>query len=211
MRLLFLFAFSAFALQGEIVDRLAIAVGREVITELQLDEELRVTAFLNHQPVIRDLEARRTAADRLVEQFLIRHEIELSRYPLPTEEQVTAYVDSVRMEQGGPDAFKTALASYNLGEEALKQHLALQLSTMRFVDYRFASDTAVPDSAIEAAYRREIENWKEMHRDNPPTLDAAREGIRKTLTAERADAALESWLAERRKQLTIVYRDKTLE
>jgi hypothetical protein len=211
MRLLFLLACFAVALQSEIVDRLAIAVGHEVITQLQLDEELRVTAFLNHQPIVRGLETRRSAADRLVEQFLIRHEIELSRYPLPTPEQVTAYLDSVRTEQGGPAAFKTALDAYNLGENALRQHLALQLSTMRFVEYRFASDTAVPDSAIEAAYHREIENWKEMHRDNPPTLDAAREGIRKTLTAERADAALESWLAERRKQLTIVYLAKTLE
>jgi hypothetical protein len=211
MRLLFLVACFAFALQGEIIDRLAIAVGHEAITELQLDEELRVTAFLNHQPITRDLTSRRDAADRLVEQFLIRNEIGLSRYPLPEEKEVAAYMESVRTEQGGPAAFERALRSYDLAENALKRHLALQLSTMRFVDYRFASDTAVPDSAIEAAYQREMQMWKETHHENPPALDAVRERIRQTLAAERTDAALGNWLAERRKQLTIVYLDKTLE
>jgi hypothetical protein len=211
MRLLFIAACFALALHGEIIDRLAIAVGHEAITELQLDEELRVTAFLNHQPITRDLASRRDAADRLVEQFLIRNEIGLSRYPLPEEKDVAAYLESVRTEQGGPAAFEHSLRSYDLAENALKRHLALQLSTMQFVNYRFASDTAVPDSAIEAAYQREIQSWKEKHHENPPALDSVRDRIRQTLAAERTDAALGNWLEERRKQLTIVYLDKTLE
>jgi hypothetical protein len=215
MRLFLLFACFTAALHGvaraEIIDRLAITVGHEVITQLQLDEELRVTAFLNHRPITRDLQSRRDAADRLVEQFLIRHEIALSRYPLPSEEEVTVYLDSVRKEQGGLAAFENALRSYELTENTLKQHLALQLNTMRFVNYRFASDTAVPDSAIEAAYQREMANWKETHHERPPAPEVVRERIRQTLTAERADAALGVWLADNRKQLTIVYLDKTLE
>ncbi|HMF75868.1 MAG TPA: hypothetical protein VK604_09435 [Bryobacteraceae bacterium] len=209
-RFLLLTCFAA-VLQGEVVDRLAIAVGREVITELQIDEELRVTAFLNHQPIARNLESRRDAADRLVEQFLIRHEMNLSRYPLPEEEEVAKYLESVRKEQGGPADFAAALRSYELTENTLKQHLALQLTTVRFVDYRFTSDMAVPDTAIEAAYQREVANWKETHHENPPALDAIRERIRQTLTAERADTALSAWLAEGRKQLSIVYLDKTLQ
>jgi hypothetical protein len=211
MRRFLLLAFCAAVLQSEIVDRLAITVGHEVITQLQLDEELRVTAFLNHKPIDRGLNWRRDAADRLVEQYLIRHEIELSRYPLPESQEVAAYWDSVLADQGGASAFEAALRSYTLTENALKQHLALQLSTLRFVDYRFASDAAVADSTIEAAYQREIGSWSQTHREKPPSLDAARERIRKALTAERADAALEAWLAERRQQLTIVYLDKALE
>jgi hypothetical protein len=34
--------------RAEVLDRIAIVVGRNVITELQIDEELRVTAFLNY-------------------------------------------------------------------------------------------------------------------------------------------------------------------
>ncbi len=208
---LLLLAFLAVGLSGEVVDRLAISVGHEVITELQLDEEIRVTAFLNHEPVSRTLEARRTAADRLVEQFLIRHEMELSRYPLPDESEIAKYLESVRVEQGGPAAYKAALGAYDLTESTLQQHLSLLLTTLRFINYRFTSDTSVPDSAIEGAYKREVQNWKETHREAPTAFEDARERIRQTLTAERADSALSAWLAESRKQISIIYRDKSLE
>ncbi len=43
--------------QAEIIDRIAVTVGNQVITELQIDEELRVTALLNHEAqVVRNLE-----------------------------------------------------------------------------------------------------------------------------------------------------------
>lgn len=211
MHRFFVVAFLAAALHAEIIDRLAISVGHEVITELQIDEELRVTAFLNHQPITVNLESRREAADRLVDQFLIRHEMSLSRYPLPEEQEVTKYLESVRKEQGGQGAFETALRRYDLTEDTLKRHLALQLTSMQFVDSRFTSDTAVPDAAIEAAYQREIATWRQTHQGNPPAFDAVGERIRQALTAERSDAALSAWLAEGRKQVSIVYLDKTLE
>ena len=68
--------------------------GRQVITELQLDEEIRVTDFLNKEPIIRDTTARRAAADRLVQQLLIRREMDVSRYPLPTDAEVDKFAAS---------------------------------------------------------------------------------------------------------------------
>jgi len=207
MRKLLFFLGLLLPLQAEIVDRLAIAVGQQVITELQIDEELRLTAFLNHAPVTRNLETRRAAADRLVEQSLIRHEMEVSRYPLPDQADVIEYFDRVRTQNGGPGGFYRALKPYDLSEETVKEHLELQLSTLRFIDYRFSADAAVSDSDIEAAYRREIAD----RHDEPPTLDSLRESIRRKLAEERTDAALNAWLEESRKQVNIVYLDKTLQ
>jgi hypothetical protein len=198
-------------LRAEVVDRLAVTVGREVITELQLDEELRITALLNHRPILRDLEARRAAADRLVEQLLIKHEMNLSHYPLPDDADVAKYLETIRKDQDDRGAFDSVLRSYGLAESTLKQHLAWQLTTMRFVEYRFASDTAVSDADIETAYRRELTNWTETHHTNPPTLESARERIRLALAAEHTDAALNAWLAETRKQINILYLDKALQ
>jgi hypothetical protein len=211
MRGLWLIAVLMVPLHGEVVDRLAIAVGHQVITQLQLDEELRVIALMNHQPIKRTLEERRAAADRLVEQLLIKHEMEVSRYPLPSDEDVSKYLQQVSDQNGGVAGLAKALRSYDLTENTLRQHLELQLTTLRFVEYRFQPDAAVSDVDVEAANRREVAGWRATHGGDPPTLEASRERIRSALLEERTSAALDAWLAESRTQVNIVYLDKALQ
>lgn len=206
MKILFFVTCLLLPLRAAIVDRLAVVVGQQTITQLQLDEEIRVTALLNHASVARDVETRRAAADRLVEQLLIRREMEQSRYPLPDEQDVNQYADQVRRQNGGSAGLVKALASYELSESTLRQHLESQLVALRFVEYRFRPDAAVSDEDIETAYRRRAADSK-----TKSTLEASREPIRAELTEERADAALSAWLAESRRQVNIVYLDKSLQ
>ncbi len=72
---------------AEIIDRIVITVGNQVITQSQVDDEIRVTAFLNHEKVDLSAAARKQAASRLIEQALIKREMDLSRYPLPGAER----------------------------------------------------------------------------------------------------------------------------
>ena len=199
MKTLLLAMCLACSLGGEIVDRLVVAVGQQTITQLQLDEEIRVTALLNRRSVARDLETRRAAADRLVEQLLIRREMEQSRYPLPDEGDVDLYLEQIRAQNGGAAGLAKALAAYQLTENTLRQHLEAQLVTLRFIEYRFRPDAAVSDEEIEAAYKGEAGR------------NTTRESIRNTLVEARTDAALNAWLAEKRRQINIVYLDKSLQ
>jgi hypothetical protein len=200
LKILFIAACLVCSLESAIVDRLAVAVGQQTITQLQLDEEIRVTALLNQRPIARDEETRRAAADRLVEQLLIRREMEQSRYPLPDEQEVNQYVEQIRRQNGGAAALTQALATYELNESTLRQHLESQLVALRFVEYRFRPDAVVSDEDIEAAYRRQSTDKR-----------TSRESIRTELTEERTDAALNAWLAESRRQINIVYLDKSLQ
>ncbi len=209
---LLLIALLVSPLRAEIIDRVAITAGQQVITELQIDEEMRVTAFLNREPVTRSPEARRAAADRLVEQLLVKREMELSHYPLPDAEDVNKYLEQIRNNFGSPAIFEQALESYNLAEATLREHLNLQLTTLRFIELRFRPDVGVSDADIQNYYQREISNWKSNHAGaGPPTLAALRESIRKTLVDQRTDEVLNTWLEESRKQLNIVYLDKSLQ
>jgi hypothetical protein len=196
---------------AEIIDRLAIAVGNQVITELQIDEELRVAAMLNHKPVVRGLEERRDAADRLVEQLLIKREMDLSRYPLPGAADVDKYLQQIVESSGGAAEFSKALSSFSLTIETLRGHLALQLMELRFIDFRFRPDTAVSDSDVERAYQRQVLAWKQTHSGEAPNFEVSREPLRAMLAEEHTDAALNTWLGESRKRVDIVYFDKTLE
>jgi hypothetical protein len=209
-RLLIILCF-ALAASAEIVDRLAITVGQEAITELQLDEELRVTAFLNRQPIVRDLNTRRAAADRLVQQLIVRREMEVSHYPLPDEEDVNKYFAQIRSGFGSAAQFGGALVTYGLTESTLKDHLALQLTTLRFIEYRFQPEVDISETEIRTAYEREIANWSADHSGPPPSLEASRESIRNRLVEERIDRALDAWLQERRRRVHIVHVDASLE
>jgi len=186
-------------LSAAIVDRLAVTVSQQTITQLQLDEEIRVTALLNRRPVARDVETRRAAADRLVGQLLIRREMEQSRYPLPDQQDVDLYLEQIRAQNGGEAGLTKALVAHNLTESTLRQHLEVQLVTLRFIEYRFRPDAAVSDEEIETAYKGEAGK------------NATRESIRTTLMEARTDAALNAWLGESRRQVNIVYLDKTLQ
>ena len=59
---------------AEIIDRVAVSVGNQVITEDQIGEEIRVTAFLNHETPDLSPAQKRRAAERLIEQALVRRD-----------------------------------------------------------------------------------------------------------------------------------------
>jgi hypothetical protein len=186
------------ALKGEIIDRVAIAIGNRTITELQIDEELRVTALLNHKPLIRDQEARRDAADRLVQQFLIRGEMRVSRYPDPEPADIAAYRDQVAKDFGGAAELDRQIARYGLDKTTFMRHLEAQLAILRFIEIRFSQQVSVSDADVQSL----------MHTNQSQT-DAS--SARRQLVARRTDEALAAWLEEARKQFNIVYLDKALQ
>lgn len=63
-------------LQGAIVlDRIAVIVGKHVIKKSDIDRDLRVTEFLNRQPLSLISTVKRQSAERLIDQEIIRQEI----------------------------------------------------------------------------------------------------------------------------------------
>ncbi len=200
-RLLLLVVLS-FVSKAEIVDRIAIAVDQQVITESQINEEVRVTALLNHQPIQGNEEDRRSAADRLVQQLLVKREMDLGNYPAPTEEEVQKYYDQLNQVFGGSAKFSRALANYQLTSETLKQHLALQLTALRFIEYRFRPDFNVSEE--------EIAEYRKRHPASP-AAEVSHDAIREVFIEERTDQILAAWLEESRKQVNIVFLDKALQ
>ena len=73
--------------RAEVIDRIAVTLDNQIITESEVAREIRLTAFLNGDPLDFSPEARRKAAGRLVEQKLIRREIDLGRYLEPSKEE----------------------------------------------------------------------------------------------------------------------------
>lgn len=187
------------AASAEIIDRTAIAIGYQVITESAIDEEIRVTALLNATPVQFDERTRHAAADRLIQQFLIKRDMEISRYAVPTTADVDAYIAQISNALDRGARMSQLLAEYRLTDATLRSHLVLQLMALRFVEFRFRPDLAVSDSDVQAY----------LERNHPDT--ASKERIRQLIIEDRTDAALSTWLEQARKRAGIVYLDKALQ
>jgi hypothetical protein len=138
------------SLPAAVVDRIAVVVGNNVITESEVFLEVRLTEFLNQQPLDLSPAARRAAAERLVDQQLIRNEMITGHYPMPTDAEASPMLQAFRQENYPDEAkYRTALQKYGISEDDLKQHLLWQLATLRFTDLRF--QTGLPN--VQSANR----------------------------------------------------------
>jgi hypothetical protein len=140
---------------AEIIDRIVVSVGNQVVTASEVRRELQMTAFLNGVEPDFSADSRRKATERLIEQKLIRKEMEVGSYPGPLAAETEPLLQQVREQRvKSNDEYLQALAKYGISEPDLKAQLLWQLTVLRFVDFRFR----VPgDTAGQAQANQEID------------------------------------------------------
>jgi hypothetical protein len=190
---------------GEIIDRIAASIGSEVITDHQVRQQLRLAAFLNGSPVDMGAESKREMLDRMINQALIRREIEFTRFPAATSSDAAALLKEIRERYHSDSEFEAALQHYGITREQLQRQLIWQLTFLRFVEYRFRPSVHVTETEIVQEYRREL-----AQRTAPgpaPSLEEMRPELEKRVRQQLTDSALDRWLGETRTQVDIFYHD----
>lgn len=195
---------------ADIIDRIAITVGNQVITETQIEEELRVSAFLNRDKLDLGLSARKQAAQRLIEQALVHREMDLSHYPFPDAEAAGAALESVKATYANPADYARALQTYGITEGDLSRRLVWQITLLRFIDYRFRPGIQIPTADVQTYYRQQVSNWEQKGVKPIPSLEESRDQIEEILTQKRIDEALDQWMTDTRKQVPVNYHDASL-
>jgi len=197
---------------AEVIDRVAASVDKQVITQSAIEEQIRITAFLNQEPLRLDAISRRRMAERIVEQRLIRHEMEISRYPTPDPKQADPLFEQIRKRAGTPEEFRKQLDRYRITETDLRRNLLLQLASLRFIELRFRPGSSVSDGEIELYYREQfVPEWEKKHATPPPDLDAAWERIEAELLQQRVDQALDQWLKQARAVARVRYFEEAFQ
>lgn len=201
----------AMAAHAEIVDRIAVSIGSQVITESQITEELRITAFLNHAQPSFSPEGKRKAAERLIEQALIKREMDVTHFPLPDQSAAAQVGDPIQQSYGGQAPFTDALSRSGISRDELQRHLWWQVTTLRFIEYRFKPSIQIPDAEIQSYYEKKRVEWEQQGLADIPALEEVRDDIDRILTQERVDQAVDRWLGDTRTQLEIRYHKEAFE
>ena len=145
----------ALAAHGEILDRIAVTVGKQVITESDVIRDLRVSALLDQRPVDLSGEQKRKAAERLVDQFLILQDASMARTPLPTAEEAAPLLAQVKAQYGTEAEYRAALERYQVAEGELADHLLAGLRALRFTDLRFRAEIQISEEDLLKA----LDQW----------------------------------------------------
>ena len=194
-----------------VVDRVAIIVGPRAIKASDIDRDLRVTQLLNGEAADFSAEAKRKAADRLIDQELMRQEMMHGGYTQPSEKDVNAFLHQLRTERfKGSDAqFQAALARNGLSEDQLRRSLFWQLTVLRFIEQRFRPAVLVTDEDVQAFYEEHRADLQKAHPQNN-SLEAMDPKIREIIAGERVNERFEEWVQQRRRRIRIEYRDPAL-
>lgn len=198
----------ALPLAGEVVDRVAAAAGQQVVTLSAIRRHLRILALSEGKPLEDTPEARRRAAERLIDQAMVLREIQLSRYASPTmaeaEVSITRFIAS---RQQTPEQFAASLKSYGFTEDDFRQEVLWRISVARFVDFRFAPGIQVSDEEVAAYYQKEFVPI--FRASNPgqkdPALEEVRDRVMRVVSVRKTNAALEQWLTQMRETLKVRY------
>ena len=195
-------------LMGEVIDRVAIAVGTQVITVSEIIRQLKITALLNGEQPDLSPASRREAGDRLVDQQLIRREMEVSGYMPDDGDDGAQLYAAFRKRFEDEAAWRKELAKYQLTDADVREAFQWQATFLAFVEVRFRPAVTVPED--------EMRDWyNEQKREKNPAIanlsfEQARPQIEQIMTQQRIDNALDRWLGQVRTSTRVEYRPEAL-
>jgi hypothetical protein len=188
-----------------VLDRVAVIVNQHVVKASDIDRDLRLTDFLNKERLSETPADRKKAADRLIDQEVIRNEISTGHYSRPPAQDADTLLAQIRRDRfaNSEPQLKQALAQYGLTEDQLREQLLWQLTVLRFINERFRVAVLVSDE--------DVRNYYDQHRANfRGSFEASEKAIRTSLEGEQVNQQFEMWLQGARQRADIQYRDKTL-
>ena len=174
---------------GKTIDRVVAVVNAHAILLSEWDTAARLEALLDHKPLTTITDTTRHATlDRMIDQELLRGEMENSSVTRSSSEDVAAKLKEVR--QQFPNAstdqqWNALLAQYGVTEAEVEAAVTSELDGLRLLDFRLRS-SALPDPAqIERYYHSVYEPAMRAKRARPAPLPDVTQRIREILTEQK--------------------------
>jgi len=172
-----------------VVDRVALVVGKTVFTQSEVADETRLSELESGKPLDLSAPRRKEAAERLVDQQLLRDEMDVTGFEPPAASDAGALVSRFRQEHfASTPLYQAALTRYGVTEDDLKRHLLWQLAVIRFTEERFSPLAAATDNQ---------------------TANRTQNGAQPA--ADTVDREMEAWLKQQRADTRIVFKPEAFQ
>lgn len=183
---------------AETLDRIAVTVGRHVISEHDILRDIRISAFIDSKAPDFSADQKRKAAERLVDQYLVLEDATETRVPPPSAADVAGLLTPIKTRYASDQEYRAALAQAQISEAELSEQLLAGLRMLRYTDLRFRPEVQLSEETLRAYYNKV---------SPPQSFEASRGEIEKLLTDQQTMQALDRWLDMTRGEAAIVYRE----
>jgi len=182
----------------EIVDRIAARVENDIILLSDIKALSRYQQFLDGKP-----ETDSQILERLIDQWIVRTEANVSRFPQPSDSDIERSVERVRNSFNSADEYATRKTQSGLSDAQVREMAAAQLYLSNYLDSRFRPGVQIDPKTIDDFYQKSVVPRAKARGEEPPPLDAARDLIREALVQRGINDQADQWLIESKARLHI--------
>jgi hypothetical protein len=182
----------------EVVDRIAARVENDIILQSDVRELKEYQELVDGKS-----ESESTILDRLIDQWIVKSEAELSRFPEPKDEEIDRGVSRVVKSFGSPEEYEARKKQSGLNDTEVRKIVAAQLYLSNYVDSRFRPSAQIDEKAIVDFYQNAVVPRAKARGQEPPTLDASRDVIQEALVQSDINEQVARWLKESRARLHV--------
>lgn len=196
--MLLVLAAAMLAKAQEVVDRIVARVDNDIILLSDVHELQRYQQLVDGKS-----ESDSAVLDRLIDQWIVRSEADLSQFPQPKESEIDRGVRRVENSFASPQEYEERKKQSGLNDAEIRRMVASQLYLSNYLDSRFRPSAQIDEKAIEDFYQNAVLPRAKERGQQPPTLDASRDIIQEALVQSDINEQADRWLKESRDRLHI--------
>ena len=182
----------------DVVDRIAARVESDIILLSDVRELSRYQQFLDGKS-----ETDAQILDRLIDQWIVRTEADVSRFPHPTDAEIDRGMERLRKSFQSTDEYEARRKQAGLSEAEVRRIVASQLYLSNYLDSRFRPGVQIDPKTIDEFYKKSIVPQAKASGQEPPPLDDARDLIQEALVQRGINDQADQWLIESKARLHI--------
>jgi hypothetical protein len=182
----------------EIVDRIAARVENDIILLSDMRALSRYQQFLDGKS-----ETDAQILDRLIDQWMVRTEADVSRFPHPSDAEIDGSLERLRKSFTSAEQYEASRKQSGLSDSEVRGIVASQLYLSNYLDSRFRPAVQVDSKAIEEFYQNALVPQAKARGQEPPALDASHDLIQEALVQRGINEQAEKWLKESRARVHI--------
>ena len=182
----------------EIVDRIAARVENDIILLSDISALSRYQQFLDGKS-----ETDVQILERLIDQWIVRTEADVSRFPRPSDAEIERGLERLRKSFASTEEYEARKKQSGLNDAEIREMVDTQLYLSNYLDSRFRAGVQIDPKTIEDFYEKSVVPRSKERGQEPPSLDSARDSIQEALVQRGINDQADRWLIESKARLHI--------
>jgi hypothetical protein len=182
----------------EVIDRIVARVETDIILLSDVRQLSHYQAFLDGKA-----QSDADVLNRLIDQWIVRNEAGVARFPQPSEEDVNRSIERLKRSFATPEEFESRQKQSGITDDEIRRFVRAQLYLSNYLDSRFRPSIQIDEKAVDDFYKTRVVPRAESRGQTPPTLENARDFIQEALVQRAINEQADRWLKESRTRVRV--------